>query len=164
MVMTMLVLADQSKPGCVIVRRAPAAYRLRARLCARRLDRALAAGIAPDSRADLEVRAHGLIGPQERTALALSIRRTLADAQRPRRSRNFSIPICRRKVWRSRQALADLVDRLLDYEPVDARGLAQIRLLLTDGAGPLYSRPGADDLAPAVARAIAGLHVQTPSS
>jgi len=164
MVMTMLVLADESKPGCVIVRRAPAGSRIRAHVRARRIDRALAAGIPADSRADLEVRAHSLIGSKERVALAQAIGRLLADARHAARARRFSVPICRRKVWRSRRTLADLVDRLLGDTPVDVRGLAQIRLLLTDGAGPLYARPGANDLEPALARAISALNVQMPSS
>jgi hypothetical protein len=159
MVMSMLVLADQSKPGCVIVRRAPAGSRIRAHLCARRLDRALAAGAPPDSRADLEVRAHGLIGSRERVALAQAVRRVVADAYAAR-PLQFAVPICRRKVRRSGQALLELVDRLLGDEPVDARGLAQIRLLLSDGAGPMYVRPGADDLEPALARAVAALDVR----
>jgi hypothetical protein len=164
MVMTMLVLADERNPGCVIVRRARAGSRLRAHLCARRLDRALAAGIPPDSRADLSVRAHGLIGSRERLALARALRRLIADAEPTARPLRFSVPICRRKVRRSRQALVDLVDRLLGDEPVDARGLAQIRLLLSDGAGPLYMHPHADDLEPALAGAVAALDVRTQTS
>ena len=160
MVMTMLVLADDSKPGCVVVRRAPPGSRIRAHLCARRLDRALAAGIPPDSRPDLSVRAHALIGSPERVALALAIRRVSADAQHALRPRHFTVPICRRKVWRSRRTLVDLVDRLLGDEPLDARGVAQIRLLLSDGAGPLYVHPRADDLEPALASALAALDVK----
>lgn len=160
MVMTMLVLADESKPGCVIVRRAPAGSRIRAHVCARRLDRALAEGIPPDSRPDLSVRAHTLIGSPERLNLALAIRRVIADAQDALRPMHFTVPICRRKVWRSRQTLLELVNRLLGDGPLDARGLAQIRLLLSDGAGPLYVHPSADDLEPALARAIAALDVK----
>jgi hypothetical protein len=159
MVMTMLVLADESKPGCVIVRRAPAGSRIRAHVWARRLDRALADGIPPDSRPDLSVRAHGLIGSPERVALARAVRRLIADAEHALRPMRFSVPICRRKVRRSRGTLEELVNRLLGDEPLDARGLAQIRLLLTDGAGPIYVRPGADDLEPALARALAALDV-----
>jgi hypothetical protein len=164
MVMTMLVLADERNPGCVIVRRARAASRLRAHVCARRLDRALAAGIPPDSRADLSVRAHGLIGSRERLALARALARLIADAEPSARAMRFSVPICRRKVLRSRHALLELIDRLRSDEPVDARGLAQIRLLLSDGAGPLYIYPHADDLEPALASAVAALDVQTQTS
>ena len=159
--MTMLVLADERNPGCVIVRRARAGSRLRAHVCARRLDRALAAGIPPDSRADLSVRAHGLIGSRERLALASAIRRVIDESEQAVRPMSFSVPICRRKVWRSRRALGDILERLLAAEPLDARGVAQIRLLLSDGAGPLYAYPHADDLEPALARAVAALDVQT---
>jgi hypothetical protein len=164
MVMTMLVLADERNPGCVIVRRTRAGSRLRAHLCARRLDRALAAGVPPDSRADLSVRAHCLIGSRERLALARALRKLIADAEPSARPMRFSVPICRRKVRRSRQTLVDLIDRLLADGPVDARGLAHLRLLLTDGAGPLFMRPRDDDLEPALARAVAALDVQTLTS
>jgi hypothetical protein len=164
MVMTMLVLADERNPGRVIVRRAHAGSRVRAHVCAHRLDRALAAGIPPDSRADLSVRAHGLIGSRERLALARAIRRVIEDSEHARRPMRFAVPICRRKVRRSQQTLVDILERLLGHEPLDARGVAQIRLLLSDGAGPLYVHPQVDDLEPALARAVAALDVQTQAS
>jgi hypothetical protein len=63
-------------------------------------------------------------------------------------------------VWRSRDTLEEVADRLIGDEPLDSRGLAQLRLLLSDGAGPLYYRPGANDLEPALKRAVAALEVQ----
>jgi hypothetical protein len=124
------------------------------------LDRALAEGVSPDSSAGLSVRAHDLIGSRARVTLAQSIRRLLDDAAYPLRPMRFTIPICRSKVWRSRQTLQELAERLLSDEPLDARGLAQLRLLLSDGAGPLYGHPGADDLAPALEHVLAALEVR----
>jgi hypothetical protein len=158
--MAMLVLADERNPGCVIVERRRARARVRARVCAHSLDRALAAGAQPDSRADLEVRAHVLIGSRSRLGLALAIQRLLDQAGDPLRPLSFTVPICRRKVHRSRQTLSKLAERLLSNEPLDARGLAQIRLLLSDGAGPIYLDPAADDLEPALARAMTALKVR----
>jgi hypothetical protein len=160
MVMTMLVLADERNPGCVIVERRRATERVRVRLRARRLDRALAAGISPDSSAGLSVRAHDLIGAPARCTLSRSLHRLLDDAQHPLRPLSGAVPFCRTKVLRSRRTLEELADRLAGDEPVNARGLAQLRLLLGDGVGPLYVRPGADDLAPALARAINALDVR----
>jgi hypothetical protein len=159
MVMNMLVLADERHPGCVKVERTPPLVRLRARVRARQTDRALASGISPDSSACLSVRAHELIGCPTRSALARAIRRLVDDAGHPQRPMSFNIPICRSKVWRSRDTLERLADRLLSDGPLDARGLAQIRLLLSDGAGPLYDRPAADDLEPALRRAMTALEV-----
>ena len=161
-VMNMLVLADERHPGCVKVQRIPAMVRVRARVHERQSDRALASGISPDSSARLSVRAHQLIGCPTRAALARAIRRLVDDAGRPARPMSFNVAICRSKVRRSRHTLEDLADRLLSDGPLDARGLAQIHLLLNDGAGPLYDRPTADDLAPALKRAIAALEVVAP--
>jgi hypothetical protein len=158
--MAMLVLADERNPGCVIVERRRATARVRARMCAYSLDRALAAGAPPDSSADLELRAHLLIGSRSRLDLALAIRRLLDQAGDPLRPLSFTVPICRRKVHRSRQTLSELADRLLSDQALDARGLAQIRLLLSNGAGPIYVAPAANDLEPALARAMAALEVR----
>jgi hypothetical protein len=159
MVMTMLVLADQRNPGCVILAPSRATGRLRARLHARRLDRALAEGISPDSSAGLSVHAHDLIGVRARCLLSRSIRRLLDEALHPLRPLSFSVPVCRSKVLRSQRTLEQVADRLLSEEPLNACGLARLRLLLSDGAGPLYDHPRADDLGPALERAIAALKV-----
>jgi hypothetical protein len=159
--MTTLVVADKRNPGCLIVERSRAVAHVRARMGARQLDRELARGASPDSSAVLSVRAHDLIGVRTRSVLAQSIRRLVQDTTRPLRPLHFSVLICRSKIWRCRHTLEELADRLLSAEPLDARGLAQLRLLLSDGAGPLYGRPGEDDLAPALERVIAALEVRT---
>jgi hypothetical protein len=161
-VMNMLVLADERHPGCVRLERARPMDRVRARVRAHQADRALAAGISPDSSAHLSVRAHDLIGCPTRAELARAIRRLMYDAGRPVTPMRVKVPICRSKIWRSRDILEGLADRLLTDGPLDARGLAQIRLLLSDGAGPLYARPAADDLRPALERAIVALGIVAP--
>jgi len=158
--MTTLVLADQRNPGCVIVERTRATARVRVRMRARQLDRDLARGISPDSSVCLSVRAHDLIGQRARGALARAIRRLLDDATGPVQSGHFNVPICRSKVRRSKGTLEKLGDRLLGDGPLDARGLAQLRLLLSDGAGPIYSHPGANDLEPALQCVLTALEVQ----
>ena len=158
--MTLLVLADERNPGCVVVERSRAAARMRARVRAHSLDRALAAGAPPDSVADLSLRAHDLIGSRARLSLALGIQRLLDEAGDPLRPLSFTVPVCRRKIRQSRATLERLAKRLVADEPLDARGLAQIRLLLSDGSGPLYLHPAADDLEPALERAMAALEVR----
>lgn len=157
--MNMLVLADERHPGCVRLERTRTLVRVRARVRARHSDRALASGISPDSNACLSVRAHELIGWPTRAALARAIRRLVREAGHPVTPMTFHVPLCRGKIGRSRDTLEGLADRLLTDGPLDARGLAQISLLLTDGAGPVYDRPNADDLQPALERAIAALDV-----
>jgi hypothetical protein len=158
-VMNLLLLADERYPGCVKVERTRTLIRVRARVQARRSDRALASGISPDSSACLSVRAHELIGGPTRAALARAIRRLVDEAGHRVRPMSFNVLICRSKIRRSRDTLEDLADRLLSDGPLDARGLAQIRLLLSDGAGPLYNHPGANDLEAALERAIVALEV-----
>jgi len=158
--MTTLVLTDRRNPGCVVVARSRAAARVRARVCARQLDRALAEGISPDSSAGLSMRAHDLIGSRARDALAQAIRRLVHEATQPRQPTHFNIPVCRSKVRHSRRTLEALAERLVSGEPLDARGIAQLRLLLSDGAGPLYGHPRADDLQPALERVSVALNVR----
>lgn len=159
MVTTPLVLADERQPGGVIVKRARTTDRVCARARGFQLDRALAAGVSPDSSAMLSVRAHQLIGAPARSALALTIRRLIEDTDRRLQPTSLNVPICRRKVRNCKHALQDLAHRLVAAGPLDVRGLAQIRLLLSDGRGPLYNYPSADDLAPAIERAITALEL-----
>ncbi|MEO6859515.1 MAG: hypothetical protein ABI323_13170 [Solirubrobacteraceae bacterium] len=131
--------------------------RLWTHLHASRLDQALAAGASPDSSAPLSLRARDLIGAPARRDLARSVRGRVDDARRPFDPRSSGVPVCRRKVLASRETLWELADRLTSGEPVEARGVAQVRLLLIAGDGPLYHRPGAADLEPAVQAALAAL-------
>lgn len=51
------------------------------------------------------------------------------------------------------EALEALADRLLGSAPVDARGIAQLQLLLRDSSSPLYYRLRAGDLEQALREA-----------
>ncbi len=155
--MTTLLLLDRENPECVIPEHGRVRTRLWTHLHASRLDRALAAGASPDSSAPLSLRAGELIGATARRDLARTVRRLVDDARQPFIPISSGVPLCRRKVLASREALSELADRLTSGEPVEARGVAQVRLLLTAGDGPLYHRPAADDLEPAVQAALAAL-------
>lgn len=152
--MATLLLTDRRDPRCVISERSHPHSRLFARLRAWRLDRALAAGVSADSSTGLSLRAQELIGPAARGELARRIRSVIAQAKRPAAPRNFSVPICRRKVLAAEATLEAVADRLLADGPIDARGVAQVTLLLSDGTGPLYNRPGASDLKPVLRAAL----------
>jgi hypothetical protein len=103
-----------------------------------RLDHALARGEAPDSSAALFLRAHRLIGPKFRRALAAEIRALPAAALRARHPFDPRVPVRRQQVLESLELLEKLADRLEAPEPVDARGVAQVRVLLRDGESPLF--------------------------
>lgn len=155
--MSTLLLTDPTNPRCIVYSRIRARTRLWTHLRSRRLDQALASHISPDSSAALSLRARALIGTTARAALAGSVRRLIKEAEHPTRPLTFRVPICRAKILRSRETLEALADRLVSADPVDACGVARVRLLLSDGSGPIYARPAADDLQPALQRTLVSL-------
>lgn len=50
-----------------------------------------------------------------------------------------AVPVSREAGGAARAALLDLAERLRQPRPVTGYGLLQVRRLLTDGAGPLYT-------------------------
>ena len=125
--------------------------RFRTRLHARALDRALADGGDPDVSAGRALRASQLVDPSNRRRLARSLRRVVADSERPRRAvRGPVIPAAPGPVFGWREALLGIADRLERPTPVNPCGVARVTLLLTDGAGPLYTRRPGHSLADAV--------------
>jgi hypothetical protein len=120
--------------------------RLVARLRASNLDAALATGASPDSSAPLSLHAHSLISAKNRRKLSEEILQILHRAEQPRSVFDPTVPICRSKVLDVRELFEALADRLQDRNPVTPDGVANVRRLLREGAGPLYERPSADDL------------------
>lgn len=153
----MLLVVDDKRPECVIPRPVRARTRLWTHLRASSLDRALAAGASPDCTASLSLRAAQLIRASTRRTLARSLQRVINDATRPPFPPGPGAIPCRRKVLAARELLVELAERLDGQEPVDARGVAQVRLLLVGVARPLYDRPRANDLAPALQAALEAL-------
>jgi hypothetical protein len=119
------------------VRRVRLWERLVARLRSATLDRELAAGASPDSRVALAVHAEHLHAGRQRSLLARSLRRVGAvpDTAADRRLRT---PLDREAIRCARAELEALAARLASSEPLDVRGVARVRTLLSDGTGPLY--------------------------
>lgn len=157
--MSTLLLTDRSNPSCVVSERSRALTRLTTRLRSRALDRALAAGVSPDSNAALSLRAHTLIGTAARARLAGTVRRLVEDARHPLQPGTPHAPLCRRKILRSARTLEEVARRLQGTDPVDVRGVAQIRLLLIGDSGALFDYPAADDLEPALQKALSALEL-----
>jgi hypothetical protein len=130
--------------------------RMKARMRARRLDRALAAGSSPESSAPLKARARALTSPESRLTLAGSLR-AIARGRGAERPRSVRVPACRERVSDARDALERLADRLAGADVVDVRGVALARELLADGAGPLYRSDSPDDLRVRAHEALAAL-------
>jgi hypothetical protein len=132
--------------------------RLAARWRAHRLDRELATGVAPHTRAGLSVRAQTLVEPPVRAVFGRQLQRVVRDARDGRVSLGARIRPRSSEVLAAADQLDALADRLLAPAPVDARGVAQVRLLLSDGAGPLYYRGATEDLRSAAGRALRYLY------
>ena len=155
--MTTLLLTQQPDGCCVISRQITTRERVAVRLRAWQLDVAIASGADPDSSAALSLRANTLIGSQARRRVSRSVRRLLQQSRRPPHSIHESVPVCWRQVIRARPLFEELVDRLEEPGPVDARGIAQLQLLLTDGTSPLFTRHGVNSLQAALEAALDAL-------
>jgi len=114
--------------------------RLVVRARASALDRALAAGASPERNVSLAVHAGRLCEPAQRRLLSRSLTRIVATLDAPAGRRTIA-PVCRPAVRQAQAELAALAVRLSGSGPVDVHGVARVRLLLTDGTGPLY-QPG----------------------
>jgi hypothetical protein len=137
--MTVVLLRQDDS---VLVRDAGLVRRIRARLLAHRLDEDLARGASPDASIEHSLRATRLAGRQERLVTAAALERVLHEAVRPARPTvSVSQPMSgrtRAAVLSNAYELTRLAQRLSSSDPVSSRGLAQARLLTTDGAGPLH--------------------------
>jgi hypothetical protein len=121
--------------------RSQLAARLRARLHAPSLDRELASGIAPWRSPLHAARALALTGERNRRGLARSLERLIEHAQRPRgQYRGAVVEPCREQVIDALPMLLGIAGRLRSADPIDARGIARLRILLSDGNGPCYVR------------------------
>jgi hypothetical protein len=127
-------------------RRHPRAAWLSARLRAHSLDRQLGAGVPPWQSPTLAARARQLTSERNRDTLARSLERLVELAEEPPSPyRTSVIPPCRPQVREARPLMLAMPHRLRAREPVNARGVARLNDILTDGAGPCYvpSRPDA---------------------
>jgi hypothetical protein len=117
------------------------AVRVRARLHAPSLDRELASGIAPWRSPLHAARALALTGERNRRGLARSLERLVEQAQHPRSQyRGAVVYPCREQVLDALPALLNVAGRLRSADPIDARGIARLKILLSDGSGPCYVR------------------------
>jgi hypothetical protein len=154
---TVVLLADPQSGRRVVARPARLRERLAARWRAGSLERELARGASPATAAALALRAQWLIGPAARDALARRLLRVLGDARRGHPWPGTKVRPRRRAVAAAAQEMDLVAARLLAPGPVSARGVARVRLLLSDGCGPLYFDGSGVDLRAAMARALEDL-------
>jgi len=140
----------------------PRPVRLRDRIAARvrafDLDRRLAEGVPPERDAALALRARRLVDPRYAERLARRLGDVVHEALFGR-VRRASIPVRLDAVAGASSEIDDLARRLVAPGAASVRGLAQVGLLLSDGAGPLYSSRSSEELGAAVRRARAALEL-----
>lgn len=156
--MATLLLTASSEPSAITIRQYHLRERVLARLDAGRIDQALAAGVSPDSGVAISLRAHALIGMRARRAFSRGLRDLIVQARAPAGPAT-PVPVCRRQIIRAQELIEATAHRLLEDRPVSARGVAQIRLLLTDGRSPVYDDPNAGNLLPALRAASSALEL-----
>jgi hypothetical protein len=133
-VMASVILIDDA--NALVARRVRLRDRLRARFRAFALDQALAAGAPPEKDAALTLRARTLIDERTRCELGSALRRLVIGADR--RPSVVHVPASSPTLDGAGDLLDELAIRLLAPAPVEARGVAQARLLLSDGTSPLF--------------------------
>jgi hypothetical protein len=142
----------------LIARAATPWERLLARICVARLDRELAGGASPDTSAALALRARALLRPHVQCGLAAQVTRVLAEGMGPvQRVRGSRVPVRRDNIQAAADMLRELIDRLSCPGLLPVKGIAMVRILLADGAGPIYHRGPAEELLSALEQALAAL-------
>ena len=130
--------------------------RLAARLMAGRLDRMVAVGVPAAPGSALAAHYARLASPGERQAVARALRRMVKDAVEPGPLMSSRIPLHVPNLTAAGELIDTIIVRLQSRGPVAARGLARLRVLLSDGSGPLF-RYGRGDLNGRLGAALAEL-------
>jgi hypothetical protein len=139
-----------------VVSRPSLTSRLAARLRASRLDRLVAVGVSAAAGSALAAHEARLTSLTEREAIARSLRRCVADANGHGIRLSSRIPLHKPNVKGAEDLIDAITLRLHSPRPVSARGMARLRQILADGAGPLY-RFGCGDLNGRLGAALAEL-------
>jgi len=116
--------------------------RLRARVRARSLDRALIAGADPSVSPQLAARAAQLTSRRMREQIADGLERMVAVTQGP--PRRWSAASTRGPALANTARLCELSALLRQGTPVYAHGVAILNQLLSDGGGPAYRGTGVE--------------------
>ena len=97
--------------------------------------------------------------------LAGSLRRTIAEARRPARTRSAVPFIDRGAVLDAEAAIAEMIERLLAPRPVEAQGMAMLERIVTNADGsPLYNASERGTLRRMIRSATAALDAQPAQS
>ncbi|MDT4976504.1 MAG: hypothetical protein QOG98_2262 [Pseudonocardiales bacterium] len=153
-----MYLIDDGNGSAVAVR-ARIRDRLAARLHADRIDLELARGASPDATISAALRARVLTSTRSRRVLAHGLLRAVAQANTPWVAFGARVPVNGDHLISATPDIMELHRQLLTHGPVSVRGVAQTHVLLTSGAGPLYSRRSVADLGAHLRRAIEAMNI-----
>jgi hypothetical protein len=132
------------------------AARASARLRAHQLDRLLAVGVSAPPGSALAVHQARLTSVAEREAIARALRRAVRDAHAGGAPRSSRVPLHPNNIAAAEDLIDAITRRLHSPRPVGACGMARLRVVLSDGSGPLY-RFGRGDLGGRLGAALAEL-------
>jgi hypothetical protein len=118
--------------------------RVIAQLFATRFDNQIAAGVAPEPGSALAAHVSRLASAGERRKLAEALQHSVSETHSRRPRMSATIPVDRSAVVAAVGVIDQVALRLRGPRPVSARGVARLRLLLSDGGGPLYWSGGGD--------------------
>jgi hypothetical protein len=127
-----------------------------ARLRAYQLDRQLAVGVPAPARSALAVHQARLVTVAEREAIASTLRQALDDANAGAAPLSSRIPLHPTNIVAAEDLIDAITLRLHSQRPVNPRGMARLRVVLSDGSGPMY-RSGRGDLSGRLGAALAAL-------
>jgi hypothetical protein len=130
--------------------------RVTARLRAYQLDRQLAVGVPAPAGSALAVHQARLTSVAEREAIARALRLAVGDARAGATPRSSRIPVDPSNIAAAEDLIDAITLRLHSPRPVSARGMARLRVVMSDGCGPLY-RYGRGDLSGRLGAALAEL-------
>lgn len=119
-------------------------------------DRRLSLGAIVHAATPLAFHAERLTSVRERESVARAFRRCIEDAHGGSAFRSVRPEINAGEIIAAENVIDDITLRLHTQRPVTARGMAELRLLLGDGGGPLY-RYGRGDLRERLAAANSSL-------
>jgi len=132
------------------------AARVTARLRAYQLDRQLAVGVPAPAGSALAVHQARLTSVAEREAIARALRLAVRDARTGATLRSSRIPVDPSNIAAAEDLIDAITLRLHAPRPVSARGMARLRVVMSDGCGPMY-RYGRGDLSGRLGAALAEL-------
>ena len=136
--------------------RASFGKRVIARVKANKFDRMLAVGVPAPEGSALALHAARLTSADEREAISLSLLSTVDDARNRDALISGRISLNVPNITAAQDRIDQVTLRLHSPRPVTSRGVARLRVLLADGAGPMY-RYGRGDLEGRLGAALAAL-------